>query len=300
MVAEHQIRGVVLRLPLARISHKGIVTRSVSKGRSTSCPVLPNRRDSTRSQVERRRQVVVPPSLTFRVSMAGEKCGLAAALIWTFTALTAGSVSIAAERPNVLFIAVDDLRPQLACYGCPGIITPNIDRLASRGTVFNRSYCQAAVCRASRVSLLLGLRPDTTEIWSNGSRHKHFRDHLPDIVTLPQHFKNYGYDCRSLGKIFHGAFVVRNKWNDPVSWSEPGWLPGPRYYYTEEGVNVARRVFAPKAKSLGVSVDEWVDHFVLGLSHEAPEVADNVLYDGQVAEHGMETLRKILPSDRQS
>ena len=218
---------------------------------------------------------------------------LSAAVITAFAALTAPSASTAAEPPNVLFIAVDDLRPQLACYGYPGVISPNLDRLASRGTVFNRAYCQAAVCRATRASLLLGVRPDTTEIWSNGSRHKHFRDHLPDIVTLPQHFKNHGYHSQSLGKIFHGAFVVRNKWNDPVSWSEPAWWPQPRYYYTDEGVEVARRVFAPKAKALGVSVDEWVNHFVLGLSHEAPEVEDNVLYDGQIAQRGIETLRKL-------
>jgi iduronate 2-sulfatase len=208
-------------------------------------------------------------------------------------ALAAGPAARAAEPLNVLFIAVDDLRPQLGCYDYPGMITPCIDRLASRGTVFNRAYCQAAVCRASRASLLLGLRPDTTEIWSNGSRHKHFRDHLPDVVTLPQHFKNHGYHSRSLGKIFHGAFVVRSQWNDPDSWSVPAWWPGPRYYYTEQGVRVARQVFAPRAKKLGVPVDDWGDYFVLGLSHEAPEVEDNVLYDGQIADRGIETLRKV-------
>ncbi len=220
-------------------------------------------------------------------------------LRWFFPVMAVASLLLgaacadAADRPNVLFIAVDDLRPQLGCYDYPGVITPHVDRLASRGMVFKRAYCQAAVCRASRASLLLGVRPDTTEVWSNGSRHKHFRDHLPNIVTLPQHFKNQGYHSQSLGKIFHGAFVVRNKWNDPASWSEPAWWPGPRYYYTDEGVKAARNVFARKAKTLGVSVDQWVDHFVLGLSHEAPEVEDNVLYDGQIADRGIAALRKI-------
>ncbi len=220
-------------------------------------------------------------------------------LRWFFPVMAVASLLLgaacadAADRPNVLFIAVDDLRPQLGCYDYPGVITPHVDRLASRGMVFKRAYCQAAVCRASRASLLLGVRPDTTEVWSNGSRHKHFRDHLPNIVTLPQHFKNQGYHSQSLGKIFHGAFVVRNKWNDPASWSVPAWWPGPRYYYTEEGVKVARQVFARKAKKLGVPVDQWVNHFVLGLSHEAPDVEDNVLYDGQIADRGIKTLRKI-------
>ena len=214
-------------------------------------------------------------------------------LVLAFLTLGTGSTSLAAERLNVLFIGVDDLRPQLGCYDYPGIITPHVDRLAESGVVFSRAYCQAAVCRASRVSLLLGVRPDSTEIWSNGSRHKHFRNHLPDIVTLPQHFKNHGYHSQSLGKIFHGAFAVRSAWNDPASWSVPAWWPGPRYYYTEGGVKVAQEVFAKKAKRLGVSADQWVDHFVLGLSHEAPDVKDGVLYDGQIADRGIETLRRI-------
>ena len=105
------------------------------------------------------------------------------------------------DRMNVLFIAADDLRPELGCYGKSHIKSPNIDRLARRGMVFERAYCQAAVCRASRASLLTGLRPNSTEIWSNGSRHKHFRDHLSEIVTLPQQFKNNGYHVQAFGKI---------------------------------------------------------------------------------------------------
>ena len=131
--------------------------------------------------------------------------------------------------------------------------------------------------RASRVSLMTGLRPDSTEVWDNGSRHRHFRDHLPDVTTIPQQFKNHGYHARSYGKIFHGAFAVRNAWNDKASWSIPSWFPEPRYYYTEEGVKEARRVFSREAKKRGIPVDEWVNHFVLGLSHEAPEVDDDVL-----------------------
>jgi len=144
-----------------------------------------------------------------------------------------------------------------------------------------------------RASLLTGLRPDSTEIWSNGSRHQHFREHLPDIVTLPQQFKNHGYRALAFGKIYHGAFAVRNKWNDPASWSDTAWLTGPRYYYTEEGVSVAREVFAKKTKARGYKVDEWVNHFVLGLSHEAPDVDNDVLQDGQIAARGIKALREV-------
>lgn len=202
-------------------------------------------------------------------------------------------VNAADGRMNVLFMVADDLRPELRCYGKKHIKSPHIDTLAQRGMVFERAYCQAAVCRASRASLLIGLRPDSTEIWSNGSRHEHFRDHLGDIVTLPRQFKNHGYRAQAFGKIYHGAFVVRNKWNDPVSWSVPGWLPEPRYYYTDRGVRVAREVFARNSKATGTEVDDWVNHFVLGLSHEAPDVADDVLQDGQIASHGIEALREM-------
>lgn len=197
----------------------------------------------------------------------------------------------ARERPNVLFIAVDDLRPQLASYGHEEIISPNIDMLAERGMLFERAYCQAAVCRASRVSLLSGWRPDTTKVFTNGGPL--LRKRLPDHVTLPQHFKNHGYRAISLGKIFHGAFQVRSRWNDRASWSEPEWWPGPRYYYTPKGIETARQVFARKRPNKNTPIDDWVNHFVLGLSCEAPDVEDSVLYDGQVADKAIERLNDL-------
>jgi len=119
-----------------------------------------------------------------------------------------------AEPLNVLFIAIDDLRPALGCYGDKTAITPNIDRLAKRGTLFNQVYCQQAVCCPSRLSLLTGLRPDTIKVWDLNT---HFREALPNAVTLPQHFKNNGYHARSIGKIFHGGGKPSK---DPPTWSE--------------------------------------------------------------------------------
>ncbi|MEM7015059.1 MAG: sulfatase-like hydrolase/transferase, partial [Verrucomicrobiota bacterium] len=120
-----------------------------------------------------------------------------------------------ASRPNVLFIASDDLRPALGCYGDETVITPNIDSLAARGTTFLRAYCQQAVCSPSRLSLMTGRRPDTTRVWDLST---HFREALPNVVTLPQHFKNHGYQTRSVGKIYHGSGAPSK---DPPSWSKP-------------------------------------------------------------------------------
>ncbi len=114
--------------------------------------------------------------------------------------------------PNVLFLVSDDLRPELGCYGNSIIKSPNIDRLAERGMVFNRAYCQQAVCSPSRSSVMTGMRPDTTKVWDLNT---HFRKALPDVVTLPHWFRDNGYTTRGLGKIYHGGF------DDPNSWSSP-------------------------------------------------------------------------------
>ena len=86
-------------------------------------------------------------------------------------------------RPNILFIAVDDLKPIMGCYGNKGIKTPNIDRLAKMGTTFMNNHCQQAVCGPTRASLLTGKRPDATKVWDLRTQ---MRDMNPNILTLPQ------------------------------------------------------------------------------------------------------------------
>ncbi|MBC8217246.1 MAG: sulfatase, partial [Planctomycetes bacterium] len=122
------------------------------------------------------------------------------------------------RRANVLFIAIDDLRGALGCLGDEIAVTPNMDRLAAAGTVFQNAYCQQAVCNPSRASVITGMRPDTLKVWDLKT---HFRKHHRDIVTLPQYFKRHGYYTQSFGKILHGQGAPSM---DPPSWSaEPVW-----------------------------------------------------------------------------
>ena len=106
--------------------------------------------------------------------------------------------TMAATRPNVLMICVDDLKPVLGCYGDKTVKSPNIDRLAARGMVFDRAYCNQAVCSPSRNSLMVGVRPTTLGIYDLGTN---FRKAAPDAITLSQHFKNNGWKAEAIGKI---------------------------------------------------------------------------------------------------
>ncbi len=117
-----------------------------------------------------------------------------------------------ADRPNVLFIAVDDLNDWVGHLGGHSqAATPNIDRLAARGVSFTRAYCSAPLCNPSRVSLLTGIEPSRSGVFGNGER---LREHLPNAVTLMQYLRSHGYVAKGGGKIFHGA----NRAVDPDSW----------------------------------------------------------------------------------
>ncbi len=118
----------------------------------------------------------------------------------------------AAEKPNVLFIALDDLNDWIGCLGGnPQCKTPNIDRLAAKGVLFTHSYCAAPVCNPSRAALMSGVRPFTSGVYNN---NQNWRKAMPDVVTLPQHFMANGYEAVGSGKIYHGGFPDPASWND--------------------------------------------------------------------------------------
>ena len=158
---------------------------------------------------------------------------------------------------NVLFIIVDDLRPMLGCYGHPEMHTPNIDRLAQRGTLFDRAYCQYPLCSPSRTSMITGLRPETTGIINNSAD---FRQELPNALTLPQHFKTHGYHTQSVGRIAH----LPRLQDDENSWSTTSWRP------------------------------TWIPFDIQTTpSWQALDVEDDDLRDGKVAKRAVQVLEQI-------
>lgn len=190
------------------------------------------------------------------------------------------SIFAAARKPNVLFIAVDDLRPELGCYGTPIIQSPNIDRLAKRGLVFNHAYCQQAFCSPSRSSLMTGRRPGTTKVYDLKTN---FRAVLPDVRTLPQYFKENGYHSQGLGKIFH------NKMDDAISWSVPHWDPDGPVYGPKGRTALRERVAQAKAEGKSTA---WEDG-IKGPFYDDSDVADNALQDGRTAEKAIAVLNEI-------
>jgi iduronate 2-sulfatase len=171
------------------------------------------------------------------------------------------------KRPNVLFIAVDDQRPELGCYGADHVISPGIDRIARAGMVFNRAYCQQAVCSPSRASVMAGARPDTTRVWD---LETHFRKALPDVVTLGLHFKQNGWFVQGMGKIYHSSL------GDAPTWSVPWHTPKGAAYALPENLELHGRKAAARN--------------FRGPAFESADVPDATYTDGKVADLAVRTL----------
>lgn len=181
----------------------------------------------------------------------------------------------APPRPNVLFLVVDDLRPALGCYGDPLALTPHLDRLARRGVLFERAYAQQALCAPSRASVLTGRRPATFPRIAAGEEAVHYRATLPEVVTLPQMFREQGWHTVSIGKVNH----VYPPIFDPPSWSEP-----------ERVFDIPKRdeYLSPANRTRG-----FIDAMAKGSATECLDVPDNAYQDGQAADFAIESLRRL-------
>ncbi len=199
-------------------------------------------------------------------------------------------------RPNVLFVAVDDLRPELGCYGATHAVTPHIDRLAQSGVRFDRAYCQQAVCNPSRASVMTGLRPETLGVLD---LRTDFRATTPDAVTLPQHFAAHGYRTWSVGKIYH------NNIPDPASWTERRAFPGefpfdPDAVYLEPDNLAGLEARKEEIRATGREarhIDRFGRWYLKLCATEAPDCDDDAYFDGAQTTAAIEKLTELASLD---
>jgi arylsulfatase A-like enzyme len=157
-------------------------------------------------------------------------------------ALSPGAAS-AADKPNILFIAIDDLNDWIGCLGShPQVQTPHMDRLAKRGTLFTNAHCQSPLCNPSRTSLLTGLRPSTTGVYALNPWFRTapaFKDH----VTLPQYLAANGYKTLTTGKVYHDAYPPkedRTNGKEVAVWGHHGgFQPRPAKKFVPTPANIA-------------------------------------------------------------
>lgn len=183
------------------------------------------------------------------------------------------ALSQSKRKPNVLFIVADDMRNELGNFTEEMVKKPNLDRLAKRGMRFDAAYCQYPVCNPSRSSLLTGLRPNSTRILDNNTN---FRTTLPDVVTLPQLFRQNGYRATSFGKIFHRGLTMedlRTDMDDKPSWDETRYFQTTPLGFKGEGRNLTDGKLA------------WC-HW------RAAEGADEDQPDGQIAQEAIKVMER--------
>jgi iduronate 2-sulfatase len=197
------------------------------------------------------------------------------------------------RKLNILFLAIDDLRPEIGAYGSDIAITPNLDKLASDGLLFNRAYCQEPICSPSRASLMTGARPETINVIENFT---YFRDLNPDILTLPQHFRANGYETTSTGKIYHNV-----KFGDAeLSWSrKPAYdkmtvkkSNTPGGYALPENQEFSKKSTADVIAKYGENAPR--NGLGKGPAYEKADVPDAFYEDGYNAELAIATLKDML------
>ncbi|WP_282055787.1 sulfatase [Maribacter luteus] len=197
------------------------------------------------------------------------------------------------KKPNILFIAIDDLRPELGAYGSEMAITPNLDAIAKDGLLFENAYCQQAICSPSRASLMTGARPETIHVIEN---YTYFRDANPDIITLPQHFKNNGYEATNTGKIYHkpGFADAELSWSRKPAYDKmtieksktPGGfaLPENQEMFRKNQADMIAK-YGPEAPRNGLGK---------GPAYEYADVPDTFYEDGYNTELAIVTMKDMV------
>jgi arylsulfatase A-like enzyme len=182
------------------------------------------------------------------------------------------------KTPNILFIAIDDLRPELGVFGNHEIKTPNMDALGYDGVVFENAYVQQAVCNPSRASLLTGLRPDYTKV---RDLYTNFRDSIPHIPTIPQHLARHGYTTTAIGKIFHNVFPDSLSWTEPKIFLKQFPFDPDAVYVTEENLQIQnKRIQERLSKNNNFSKDQFGHYYVKANATEIVDGPDSLYYDG--------------------
>ncbi|HCP38337.1 MAG TPA: iduronate-2-sulfatase, partial [Verrucomicrobiales bacterium] len=189
----------------------------------------------------------------------------------------------AKDRPNILLILVDDLKPALGCYGDPLAKTPNIDRLAASGLRFESAYCNQSVCAPSRNNLMLGSRSTSIGIYGLG---QHFRDVFPEAVTMPQYFSQHGWISACMGKVLHTG---HGNHDDVHSWDHPTYLDKVVEYLkpeSTEGGQLTREEAYFTNQKLG-----QIRSLPKGYAWESADVGDEAYADGRIAAKVIERLK---------
>jgi iduronate 2-sulfatase len=223
------------------------------------------------------------------VRLAGRVAG-AVALIALLAAgwVRAGDRGVPGQRPNVLFIAVDDLRPTIGAYGDPYAKTPNLDRLARSGVTFLQAYAQQALCNPSRASLMTGLRPDSIRVWDLDTD---FRANVPDVVTLPQHFMRHGYRTVQIGKIYHNTLPDRRSWHQEIHLPGFPYDPDAVYHGHENlAIQAARKARLIEEGRQDRAIDRLGRWYLKANATESLDLPDNAYYDGAQTDRALAEL----------
>ena len=196
------------------------------------------------------------------------------------------------KQHHVLFIAIDDLRPELGCYGSKIVKSPNIDRLAKEGRQFDRAYCQQSICSPSRASLMTGARPDEIGIIENRA---YFRELNPDIITLPQHFIKNGYEAVYCGKIYHGRMTDdQHSWSRRPAWKKLPFKNRPKPYGLQANLDLLKKNRIKMTKKYGEDGSRGLVH---GPAFEAADVSDHYFADGFSTQLAIATLEDHLQNN---